>query len=78
MLFHVFQVGYGDKTPKTAWGKVIGSMCAVAGVLTLALPVPVIVSNFSYFYNLDKEKRAENNDYEPLRTSQERVSESHA
>ena len=33
-------------------------MCAVAGVLTLALPVPVIVSNFSYFYTLDKEKRA--------------------
>ena len=55
----------------------IGSMCAVAGVLTLALPVPVIVSNFSYFYNLDKEKRAETSDYESVpNTSQKRMSES--
>lgn len=51
-------VGYGDKTPSSAWGKAIGSLCAIAGVLTLSLPVPVIVSNFSYFYNLDKEKRS--------------------
>jgi hypothetical protein len=50
-------VGYGDKAPISSWGKVIGSMCAIAGVLTLALPVPVIVSNFSYFYNQDKERR---------------------
>lgn len=49
-------VGYGDMSPVTVGGKIVGSMCAVAGVLTIALPVPVIVSNFSYFYHRENEE----------------------
>lgn len=43
-------IGYGDMTPKTYVGMFVGSACALMGVLTIALPVPVIVSNFTMFY----------------------------
>lgn len=46
----VTTLGYGDVVPVTKVGKVIGAMCAICGVIIIALPVSVIGSNFSYFY----------------------------
>ncbi|CAH1783926.1 unnamed protein product [Owenia fusiformis] len=49
-------VGYGDVVPLGVWGKLIGSVCVISGVLALSLPVPVIVANFSTFYSHTRNK----------------------
>jgi len=43
-------VGYGDVTPIGIWGRLVGTLCVITGVLTVALPVPIIVANFNAIY----------------------------
>ena len=49
-LITMATVGYGDLVPVTWAGQIIGSVCAVSGLLILALPISVIGSNFTLYY----------------------------
>jgi hypothetical protein len=43
-------VGYGDIVPASAWGRIVGSLLAISGVVVIALPLAVIGLNFSNEY----------------------------
>ncbi|XP_066282696.1 potassium voltage-gated channel subfamily A member 1-like [Branchiostoma lanceolatum] len=58
-LVTMVTLGYGDMYPQTPGGKFVGSVCALAGILTVALPVPVIVTNFDTMYNLQEDEQTD-------------------
>ena len=40
----------GTSTPISGFGKLVGGICALFGVFTITLPVPIVVNSFSNFY----------------------------
>lgn len=50
-------VGYGDEHPTSGLGYVIGSLCAIAGMLATAMPIPVIANSFHLYYSYSKLSR---------------------
>lgn len=43
-------VGYGDVVPMSLAGRLVGSFCAMCGIILFCLPTPVLVSNFIKYY----------------------------
>ena len=62
-------LGYGDFSPTTLLGKLVGSACAVSGVLVMALPIPIVVDNFGNYYKEQKKLEQQ----ELKKEAQERV-----
>jgi potassium voltage-gated channel Shaw-related subfamily C protein len=44
-------IGYGDFVPITTFGRILGSLCVITGVLMIGLPMTIIVEIFTDFYN---------------------------
>ncbi|OWF55857.1 potassium voltage-gated channel subfamily A member 1-like [Mizuhopecten yessoensis] len=49
-------VGYGDMFPQGTAGKIVGTFTVIGGILTIALPVPIVVTNFNCLYNSYKSR----------------------
>jgi hypothetical protein len=59
-------VGYGDCSPITGLGKVIGVLCMTSGIIVLGLPITVLGSNFARMTDMYEEDTARfnENDYD--------------
>ena len=60
-LITVTTVGYGDITPTTYLGYIIAGLCAVCGILLVAMPIAIVASTFSElsFLNRVRERKEE-------------------
>lgn len=57
VIISLTNVGYGDIVPVSVFGKLLGTACALTGVLVIALPSPVIATKFLLFYKEERQRR---------------------
>ena len=58
-------------------GKLIGSLCAVCGILVMALPIPIVVDNFADYYQEQKKLEAAELKAEAAAEEEEWLAEQH-
>lgn len=46
----VWHCRYGELSPSTFPGKLIGGLCALCGIFILTLPIPIVVNSFASYY----------------------------
>ena len=51
-------VGYGDMSPTTVGGKIVGALCATIGVIILAIPAGIFISEFIQLHEERKRSAA--------------------
>ncbi|KAI6197561.1 hypothetical protein M3Y94_01239000 [Aphelenchoides besseyi] len=49
-LATITTVGFGDMSPTSTYGKLIGGICAIVGVITMTFPISIIITNFRDCY----------------------------
>ncbi|XP_078527786.1 voltage-gated potassium channel KCNC3-like [Lissotriton helveticus] len=45
-------VGYGDVIPLTNFGKVAAALTAMAAILTIVIPIPILMVKFQHYYSI--------------------------
>lgn len=61
IIVTITTTGYGDLAPKTSFGKLIGSLTILCGIIVLAMPIGVVGTNFSSeYYKVLEEKKHRN------------------
>ena len=58
-IITVTTVGYGDATPSTAAGYIIGGLCAVCGILLFAMPIAIVATTFDDLSFLNRVRNME-------------------
>ena len=60
-LITMTTVGYGDVYPITGSGYLVGSFCAMSGLIILGLTVPIIANNFNLYYKYLQQRKLRQN-----------------
>ncbi|XP_069122413.1 potassium voltage-gated channel subfamily B member 2-like [Argopecten irradians] len=77
-LITMTTVGYGDIVPMTSLGKIVGSLCALSGVICLSLTIPIFVNTFISLYDFSNiyEKNLKRKSEEKINLSVQKYVES--